>query len=49
MAQKWQVSREEQDQLAVKSQHRAENAQKSGYFEKEIVPVVVPSKRGMCV
>ncbi|XP_066467437.1 acetyl-CoA acetyltransferase, cytosolic [Tiliqua scincoides] len=46
VAKQWKVSREEQDQLAVKSQHKAENAQNAGYFAKEIVPVVVPSRKG---
>lgn len=48
VAKKWQVSRGEQDQLAVQSQNRAEAAQKAGYFTKEIVPVLVPSKKGRC-
>uniref|UniRef100_A0A6J0UYI5 Acetyl-CoA acetyltransferase, cytosolic n=1 Tax=Pogona vitticeps TaxID=103695 RepID=A0A6J0UYI5_9SAUR len=46
VAKQWHVKREEQDQLAVKSQNRAENAQKAGYFDKEIVPVLVPSRKG---
>ncbi|XP_062980553.1 acetyl-CoA acetyltransferase, cytosolic isoform X2 [Elgaria multicarinata webbii] len=46
VAKQWQVSREQQDQLAVKSQNKAENAQKAGYFDKEIVPVLVPSRKG---
>ncbi|XP_060548289.1 acetyl-CoA acetyltransferase, cytosolic isoform X3 [Pantherophis guttatus] len=46
VAKQWKVTREEQDQHAVMSQNKAENAQKGGYFDKEIVPVVVPSKRG---
>ncbi|XP_054826084.1 acetyl-CoA acetyltransferase, cytosolic isoform X2 [Eublepharis macularius] len=46
VAKQWQVSREEQDQLAVRSQNKAENAQKAGYFEKEIIPVLVPSRKG---
>nr|XP_028579652.1 acetyl-CoA acetyltransferase, cytosolic [Podarcis muralis] len=46
VAKQWQVSREEQDQLAVQSQNKAENAQKAGYFDKEIVPVPVPSRKG---
>ncbi|NXX86277.1 THIC protein, partial [Urocolius indicus] len=46
VASQWQVSRGEQDQLAVESQNRAEAAQKAGYFTKEIVPVLVPSKKG---
>lgn len=48
VANRWQVSRGEQDQLAVQSQNRAEAAQKAGYFTKEIVPVLVPSKKGRC-
>lgn len=48
VANQWQVSRGEQDQLAVQSQNRAEAAQKAGYFTKEIVPVLVPSKKGRC-
>ncbi|GAB0186930.1 acetyl-CoA acetyltransferase, cytosolic [Grus japonensis] len=46
VANQWQISRGEQDQLAVQSQNRAEAAQKAGYFTKEIVPVLVPSKKG---
>uniref|UniRef100_A0A8B9QBK7 Thiolase N-terminal domain-containing protein n=1 Tax=Apteryx owenii TaxID=8824 RepID=A0A8B9QBK7_APTOW len=47
VANQWQVSRTEQDQFAVQSQNRAEAAQKAGYFAKEIVPVLVPSRKGM--
>nr|XP_033795152.1 acetyl-CoA acetyltransferase, cytosolic [Geotrypetes seraphini] len=46
VAQQWQVSREEQDQYAVQSQNRTESAQKAGYFDKEIVSVSVPSRKG---
>lgn len=46
VAKKWQVSREEQDKLAVLSQNRTENAQKAGHFDKEIVPVFVSSRKG---
>ncbi|XP_074044064.1 acetyl-CoA acetyltransferase, cytosolic [Macrotis lagotis] len=46
VAQKWKVSKEEQDGYALLSQHRTENAQKAGYFDKEIVPVSVPSRKG---
>lgn len=48
VANQWQISRGEQDQFAVQSQNRAEAAQKAGYFTKEIVPVLVPSKKGGC-
>ncbi|XP_043855265.1 acetyl-CoA acetyltransferase, cytosolic [Dromiciops gliroides] len=46
VAQKWKVSREDQDGYALSSQNRTENAQKAGYFDKEIVPVSVPSRKG---
>ncbi|KAG9484076.1 acetyl-CoA acetyltransferase, cytosolic [Eleutherodactylus coqui] len=46
VAKQWKISREEQDQLAVESQNRTETAQKAGYFDKEIVPVEVPSRKG---
>src|SRR5947207_15389502 len=46
VAQKWQITRQQQDELAFRSQSRAEAAQKSGRFKDEIVPVVVKSRRG---
>ncbi|XP_006021975.1 acetyl-CoA acetyltransferase, cytosolic isoform X1 [Alligator sinensis] len=46
VAKQWKISRAEQDQLAVQSQTRAEGAQKAGYFDKEIVSVLVPSRKG---
>lgn len=46
VAKQWQVSREDQDKVAVLSQNRTENAQKAGHFDKEIVPVVVSSRKG---
>ncbi|KAM8788008.1 acetyl-CoA acetyltransferase, cytosolic [Rhynchonycteris naso] len=46
VAKKWQVTKEDQDKVAVLSQNRTENAQKAGYFDKEIVPVFVPTKNG---
>jgi acetyl-CoA C-acetyltransferase len=36
------VSREDQDHWGVRSQNRAEEAIKSGFFEREIVPVALP-------
>jgi acetyl-CoA C-acetyltransferase len=47
VAKKWQVSREDQDKLAVLSQNRTESAQKAGHFDKEIVPVFVSSRKGL--
>ncbi|XP_006625880.1 acetyl-CoA acetyltransferase, cytosolic [Lepisosteus oculatus] len=46
VAKQWNVSREAQDQFAVTSQNRTEAAQKAGYFDKEIVPVTVSSRKG---
>ncbi|CAK9826019.1 Acetyl-CoA acetyltransferase, cytosolic [Anthophora retusa] len=39
------ISREEQDEYAVESQQRTETAITSGYFDKEIVPVIIPTKK----
>ena len=46
VAQKWQISREEQDRFAVASQNKAEAAQKAGRFKDEIAPVTVSSRKG---
>lgn len=46
IANKWELSRAEQDQFAVTSQNRAEAAQKAGKFADEIVPVTVPGRKG---
>lgn len=46
IAEQWGISREEQDRFAVESQNKAEAAQKSGKFAEEIVPVVIPQRKG---
>ena len=46
VAQKWQITREEQDKFAVASQNKAEAAQKSGRFKDEIVPVKIVTRKG---
>lgn len=46
VAKQWEVSREEQDMFAVQSQNKTEAAQKAGHFDQEIVPVMVPSRKG---
>ncbi len=46
VAQKWQLTREEQDAFAVASQQKAEAAQKAGRFKDEIAPVTITSRRG---
>ena len=40
------ISREAQDAFALRSQQRAAAAQQAGYFAEEIVPVLVPARRG---
>jgi len=46
VAQRWQITREQQDTLAQRSQARAEAAQKSGRFKDEIVPVKIATRKG---
>ncbi len=46
VAEKFHLSREEQDAFALDSQLKAEQAIKSGRFQDEIVPVEVPQKKG---
>jgi acetyl-CoA C-acetyltransferase len=46
VAAKYSISREEQDALALASQNRAEAAQAAGKFDAEIVPVLVPQRKG---
>lgn len=46
IAERWGISREEQDEFAVRSQTLAEQAIKSGRFKDEIVPVTIKTKKG---
>ena len=46
LAEQYGISREEQDQFAAESQHKAERAVAEGIFREEIVPVEVPVKGG---
>jgi acetyl-CoA C-acetyltransferase len=46
VAQRWQLTREDQDQFAVASQNKAEAAQKGGRFKDEIVPVTIATRKG---
>ena len=45
VAEKWQISRDQQDQFALASQNKAEAAQKAGKFKDEIAPVTVKTRR----
>jgi acetyl-CoA C-acetyltransferase len=46
VAQKFGISREEQDEFSAKSQNKAEAAIKAGKFKEEIVPVAIPQPKG---
>ena len=46
VARQWQLTREEQDEFAVRSQNKAEAAQKEGRFKDEIVPITVKTRKG---
>jgi len=46
VARQWQLTRDEQDAFAVASQNKAEAAQVAGRFKDEIVPVIVPGRKG---
>src|SRR5687768_17901902 len=49
LARKFEVSREEQDQYALRSQQEAKRANDAGYFAEEIVPVEVKSRKSTIV
>lgn len=46
IVEKYQITREEQDRFAWESQKKAIAAQDQGRFKDEIVPVVVPNRKG---
>ncbi|HBT19094.1 MAG TPA: acetyl-CoA C-acyltransferase [Clostridiaceae bacterium] len=46
IAEKYGITREEQDAFAAESQNKAEKAMAAGYFKEEIVPVVIPQRKG---
>jgi acetyl-CoA C-acetyltransferase len=46
VAKQWQITRQQQDEFAVRSQNKAEAAQKAGKFKDEIAPVIVKSRKG---
>ena len=49
VAKKFNISRTEQDEFALASQHKAEAAQKAGKFKDEILPLEIASKKGSVV
>ncbi len=46
LARKFEITREEQDAYALRSQQEAKRAQDAGYLAAEIVPVAVQSRKG---
>ena len=46
IANRWQITRGDQDAFAVASQNKAEAAQKAGRFAGEIAPVVIKGRKG---
>ncbi|WP_323004310.1 acetyl-CoA C-acyltransferase family protein [Denitromonas sp.] len=49
LAEKWGISREEQDALALESQNRAAKAIAEGRFKSQIVPITLKSRKGETV
>ena len=46
VAEKWQITREQQDAFATASQNKAEAARAAGRFKDEIAPVTIKGKKG---
>ncbi len=46
VASQWQITRDQQDEFAAKSQAKAAAAQAEGRFEKEITPVTIKTRKG---
>jgi len=46
VAEEFQISREDQDAFALRSQTRAANAMAAGVFDAEIMPVSIPQRKG---
>lgn len=49
IARQWQLTRDEQDEFAARSQQKAEAAQSAGRFKEEIVPVTIKTRKGEIV
>ena len=46
IAEKWKITREQQDEFAVESHRRAINAIEKGYFKEQILPVELKTRKG---
>jgi acetyl-CoA C-acetyltransferase len=49
VAERWQITRDQQDAFAAASQDKAERAQNAGVFSDEIVPVTIKTRKGETV
>ena len=49
IAEKWKITREQQDEFAVESHRRAVNAIDKGYFKDQIVPIEMKTRKGTVV
>jgi acetyl-CoA C-acetyltransferase len=49
IAQRWKITREQQDEFAAESHRRAINAIEKGYFKEQIVPVEIKTRKGTAV
>ena len=49
VAERWQITRDQQDAFAAASQEKAERAQKAGVFADEITPVTIKTRKGETV
>jgi acetyl-CoA C-acetyltransferase len=49
IAEKWKISREQQDEFAVESHRRAINAIEKGYFKDQILPIELKTRKGTTV
>ena len=45
IAEKYNISKDDQDQFATESQNKTENAQKKNHFNNEIIPIEIKSKK----
>src|SRR5689334_2319105 len=49
IAEKWKISREQQDEFSVESHRRAINAIEKGYFKDQILPIEMKTRKGTTV
>jgi acetyl-CoA C-acetyltransferase len=49
VATKWEITRQQQDELALESNRRAVNAIQKGYFKDQILPIEIKSRKGVVV